>query len=619
MAYDYDKSGTEFKVFRSGKEISEAAQRTISRVTVEAAAYLPRMLELEFLESPQYIGKLTQSLFAPGDTVSVFAYASGNVTGDVIFKGTVTGMEMISDEGSGVRTVFRCHDDAAAMLGGTNTRLWKQKTYSEVVKELAGKYGLVPTLALTSSIQSSSATHETVVQLNETDWDFICRLAREIGYVCFVDVYTKLTVSTTRLVWAKMAKASTATSSATRPKGFEVGDGRVLSLRAMVTGLGLAASAQVPGWDAKQDSPALASASLTGTASDSVDIGKGPSKYRQRGFGSATATSLERMATSTADAKGLAKGLAKRVASAAVDVELIVRGHPAAKLNEAIYLDDALLLEGKYLVSAVTHEFGGEDGFVTTIYCTGAEDRSLMGLAGDVSRRPSLDGVYPAVVNSLDDPQGRGRITLTLPWLSPDYITGWAPILQMGAGSGVGWQVLPAPKDEVLVAFQNGQLDSPYVLGGLYGSHKGKVKSSELIKNGTPVKQVLTTKSGHQIMFDDDGPDSGITIHASNGQTASIILSDKQGISIVTKGEGSVSVSTDGNVTVDAKKNAKVVANDVAVESRGAVKVAAASALNLSGTNVTVDASTSATVRGAAVTVEATGALTLKGAVVNVN
>jgi uncharacterized protein involved in type VI secretion and phage assembly len=222
-------------------------------------------------------------------------------------------------------------------------------------------------------------------------------------------------------------------------------------------------------------------------------------------------------------------------------------------------------------------------------------------------------------VNSIEDPQGKGRVTLTLPWLSSSYITGWAPILQMGAGKNVGWQVLPAPKDEVLVAFQNGQLDSPYVLGGLYGSHSGKARSSELMKNGSPVKQVLTTKSGHQIVFDDEGADSGITIHASNGQTASIVLSDKKGISIITKGDGNVSISSDGNVNVDAKKNAKVAANEVSVESKGAVKVTAASRLNLSGSSVTVDATSSATLKGAAVTVEATGALTLKGAVVNVN
>ena len=32
----------------------------------------------------------------------------------------------------------------------------------------------------------------------------------------------------------------------------------------------------------------------------------------------------------------------------------------------------------------------------------------------------------------------------------------------------LGWQILPEPTDEVLVAFENGQLNSPYVIGGLY-------------------------------------------------------------------------------------------------------------------------------------------------------
>ena len=615
MAYDYDKSGAEFKIFKNRKEISETAQQTISRVTLEASTFLPRMCEIEFLESPQYIGKYTYSLFAPGDDVAVFAYASGNLTGDVVFKGTVTGIEMISDEGSGVRTVFRCHDGAAAMLGGTKTKMWKQKTYAEVVKEIAGKNGLNPLLG--SAIESSSATHETVVQLNETDWDFICRLAREIGYVCFVEVYTQLTLSKTRLFWGKVPKASRGTSSPTRPKGFEVGDGRVLSLRAMVSGLGLVSNVQAAGWDAKQDTTALTAASTSGSASDSVNVRRNPSSFQVNTAG--VKTSMDRMASSTAEAKGLAKGLAKRVASAAADIELIVRGHPAAKLNQPIYLDDALFLEGKYIVSAVTHDFGGESGFITTIYCTGIEDRSLGGLSGEVAQRPTLDGVYPAIVNSIEDPQGKGRVNLTLPWLSAKYITGWAPILQMGAGQSTGWQSLPAPKSEVLVAFQNGQLENPYVLGGFFGSSTGKVKPADLMKSGSPVKQVFTTKSGHQLIFDDEGDDSGITIRTKNGQTCSIVMSDKKGISIITNGEGDVHVSTDGNVNVDAKKNAKVVANEVSVESKGAVKVDAAAALNLTGSSITVDATSSATIKGASVNVEATGSLTLKGAVVNVN
>lgn len=615
MAYDYDKSGAEFKIFKNRKEIAKNAQQTITRVTVEASTFLPRMCEIEFLESPQYIGKYTYSLFAPGDDVAVFAYASGNVTGDVVFKGTVTGVEMISDEGSGVRTVFRCHDGGAAMLGATKTKLWKQKTYAEVVKEIAGKNSLNPLLG--SAIESSSVTHETVVQLNETDWDFICRLAREIGYVCFVEVYTQLTLSKTRLFWGKVPKASRGPSSPTRPKGFEVGDGRVLSLRAMVSGLGLVGNVQAAGWDAKQHTTALTSSSLSGAPSDSVNVKMNPSRFKVNKSGDKT--SMERMASSTAESKSLAKGLAKRVASAAADIELIVRGHPAAKLNQPIYLDDALFLEGKYIVSALTHDFGGDSGFITTIYCTGIEDRSLAGLAGEVSHRPTLDGVYPAIVNSIEDPQGKGRVNLSLPWLSSKYITGWAPILQMGAGPNTGWQTLPAPKSEVLVAFQNGQLESPYVLGGFFGSTSGKVKASELMKGGAPVKQVFTTKAGHQMIFDDEGDDSGITIRTKNGQTCSIVLSDKKGISIITKGQGDVNISTQGNVNVDAKKNAKVTANEVAVESKGTVKVDAASSLNLTGSSVTVDATSSAKIKGATVSVEATGSLTLKGAVVNVN
>ena len=57
---------------------------------------------------------------------------------------------------------------------------------------------------------------------------------------------------------------------------------------------------------------------------------------------------------------------------------------------------------------------------------------------------------------------------LTFPWLSDDYVSDWARTVQPGAGKDRGFCVLPEVGDEVLVAFEQGDVRRPYVLGGLF-------------------------------------------------------------------------------------------------------------------------------------------------------
>ncbi len=617
FGYDYDKSATEFVIFRDGDEVKKSAQSTISRVTIDASTFLPRTCEIELMEPANDGGKYSRYIFYKSSTYSVYSYAQGNSMGELLFVGTLTSVESIVDEGSGMRTVFRLSDSASDMLSATKTRLFKEMTYSDVVKKVAGEYGLNPfSLTSTSRITTTKIKHDTIVQVNETDWDFICRLARELGYIAFVHPYTELKRPKAKLSWGPQARPS-ASGGWTGAKTFEVGDGRVIALRGMSTGLGYASKARVAGWDHKQNQAALGSESTSSDMRKMINLRRSAAGLGSKKMG--PRTSVDRMASSTAEANAMAKGYARRLSGASVDLELVARGHPAARLNEAVKVKNAEQLEGDYLITALVHEFGGESGFITTLYSTGVEDRSLAGIQGEVATRLKLDGVYPAIVNSIEDPLKKGRVNLTLPWLDKTYITGWAQIVQMGAGQGVGWQALPAPKDEVLVAFENGQLETPYVIGGLFGKGSGKVPAAQLMKDGSPVKQVFTTKTGHQLIFDDEGDDSGITIRTKNGQTCSIVMSDKKGITISTKGEGGVTINSDADVAVTTKKSAKVTANEVSVTSKGAIKVNGKGTLDVSASNINLNATGSAKLKGASVTVEASGPLTLKGAVVKLN
>ena len=624
MAYDFDNSGSAFKLFKSGSAVKDAVMEALTGIHIEHSVFLPSMCELEFFSNPDELGE-TSAAFSVGDDVSVYGYAAGNVFGTLMFKGNVHSLEVRIDPGNGTRMVIRAYDPGHAMLSTAQTKAYKQKKYSEVVSEIARKYSLDPLIG--SAIASTPVKHDLVVQANETDWDFICRLARSVGYVAYVRPYELLKQSKTKLYFGPPLAASKGRSNSTAERGFKVGDGRLIGVRAMVSGGGLPSTAQAAGWDVKTAKTALATNSVSGKATDTAKPRASVTSMKSSKAG--TRMMLETVANSKGESKVLAKGYAARYGGAAVDVELVVRGHPAAAVNTAIYLDEAAQLTGKYTISAVTHDLDVQTlGFTSIIYCHGLEDRTLAGIQGEVANRPIFTGVYPAIVSSIKDPDKKGRVQLSLPWLDSAYLTGWAPIVQMGAGAGTGWQALPAPQDEVLVSFQNGQLDSPYVIGGFYGVKKGKLSPDKLHKEGTPIQQAFTTKAGHQIVFQDDAEKSGISIRTKNGESLLIDMSDKKGITIVTKGENKpVKVVTDSDVIVTTKKNAKLSAQDVSVDAKGKVNVKAKGAATVSGQSVSVEASGKAKLKGASVSVEASGALNLKasgavnikGSAVNLN
>src|SRR5687767_13756357 len=88
-------------------------------------------------------------------------------------------------------------------------------------------------------------------------------------------------------------------------------------------------------------------------------------------------------------------------------------------------------------------------------------------------------GVYPAVVTDIKDPENGGRVKVSLPW-SPDTGSAryewWARVATMMAGANRGTWFIPDPGDEVLIAFEGGDPEWPYVLGGLWN---GKDSSPE--------------------------------------------------------------------------------------------------------------------------------------------
>ena len=154
-----------------------------------------------------------------------------------------------------------------------------------------------------------------------------------------------------------------------------------------------------------------------------------------------------------------------------------------------------------------------------------------------------IPGVITGVVKSLDDPQGQGRIELEFRGLPDAQESGWAPIAVPLAGKSRGMYFMPEVEDEVLVAFERGDFDHPYVVGYLWngvdtppetdpdnriiftpGKHTLRFED----KNQ---KIILQSAGGHSLAIDDSA--NTLTVQTKNGQKITL---DDQASSITLSG-----------------------------------------------------------------------------------
>ena len=166
-----------------------------------------------------------------------------------------------------------------------------------------------------------------------------------------------------------------------------------------------------------------------------------------------------------------AKALADELAAAFAEFEGVARGNPKIRAGAAVTVNGlGEPFDGKYTVTTSRHRFDPTTGYTTSFSVTGRHDRTparpgLRRLAAGRALSPAWSSPRSATPN---DPEKAGRVKLTFPWLSDDYVSDWARTVQPGAGKDRGGTVLPEVGDEVLVAFEQGDFRRPYVLGGLY-------------------------------------------------------------------------------------------------------------------------------------------------------
>lgn len=193
-------------------------------------------------------------------------------------------------------------------------------------------------------------------------------------------------------------------------------------------------------------------------------------------------------------------------------------------------------------------------------------------------------GVAVAEVVDNLDAHTQGRVQLKLPWL-PGYLP-WARVAVLSAGQQRGTFFMPQIGDEVLVAFNQGDVREPFVIGSLWN---GRDPPPAIDAQG---QRVLRTPAGHEIFFDDK--QQSIVITSASGQKLTL---DPNGIEVSAgQGAAKLTLGTSGEVTLEGLSIS--------------VKASASAELKATSVQINGDAETA---------LKAGGLCTVQGALVKIN
>jgi len=528
------------------------------------------------------------------------APATGNAPVPLV-SGEVTAVETEFDA-TGTFTVVRGYDPAHRLFRGRRTDTYTQVTASDVVTAVARRAGIP-----LGRVDATPTVFEHVTQAAASDWEFLDALARETGH--------EVTVRDGRLDFHPPRPAADAPAPGGSPGPGEdplvLRQGAdLLRFRAVVTSAEQVGQVEVRGWDVGQKQALVATAPARTRSAELPDVT--PAQLAEV-FGNLTYTGTAVPYRTQAEVDAAAAATAEQIAGAFAELEGVARGNPRIRAGVAVSLVGVgSPFDGKYVVTRSRHQVDPYGGYTTRFAVTGRQERSLFGLASGLGGRAArrLAGVVVAQVSDVRDPQRLGRVRLTFPWLSDGYVSDWARTVQPGAGRDRGALVLPEVGDEVLVAFEHGDVRRPYVVGGLHnGVDTPPEGEGPLADEGSGAvnRRSFVSRTGQRVdLLDEEGARQGLSLRTGDG-TISLVL-DATGTELSLRSDGTVRIEGARGIALDAGSGTlelrgarvELAATDgVDVDAgTGSASVSAAGELALTGGTARLEGTARATVRG---------------------
>ncbi|HBB31327.1 MAG TPA: phage tail protein [Cyanobacteria bacterium UBA8803] len=193
----------------------------------------------------------------------------------------------------------------------------------------------------------------------------------------------------------------------------------------------------------------------------------------------------------------------------------------------------------------------------------------LSNALNQADREGRFYGVTIAEVTNNKDEEGLGRIKVKFPWLSDTDESFWARVLTPMAGKEYGIYFLPEVGDEVLVAFEHGMIEFPYILGALWN---GKDKPPATNSDGKNNMRVIKSRSGHIIRLDDTEGKEKIEVIDKSGQNSIVINTQ----------DNKITITADADITIQSNQGKlKLSGQGIEIDSKAELKIKASQNMGL--------------------------------------
>jgi len=567
-----------------GNDLPSEIMDDLIEVVVDTSLHVPDMFTIQVHD--EHLQWVDEGPFELGKEVEIAFIPEEGGNSQVLIKGEITALEPEFVAGTQANLLVRGYDQSHRLFRGTHSQAYLQVTDSDLANRIAQEAGL------RAQVDSTTEVYDHVLQHNQSHMDFLTERAERIGYEFFVMENTlhfrrpSRNGSTPELEWGHQLQ----------------------TFRPLLTLVEQVDEVVVKGWDPKARKTIVGQASR-GQTEPQIGRQQSGAELASAAFNSARRVVVKRYVHSQAEADTLAQSILDELSGAYIQADGTCYGQPDLRAGMYVRLTSlGTQFSGTYFVTGATHTYRADEGYTTTISIHGRRPGTLSRLLSphpDHAVRHRAYGPVVALVTNNNDPEGRGRVKVKFPWLSDDVESDWARVVGVGGGPERGLFCLPEVNDEVLIAFEQGDVGRPYVIGGLWnGQDSPPLPTSQALENGSVHKRQFKTRAGHTLTFI-DGTDEGVVLETAGGHRLTLADEKKQ-IVVATAGGHTLTLDdSKSEVTLESTANAKI-------KSAANLTIEAGNKLELKGTTFSLNASAMGEVKAGAT-------LDVKGALVKIN
>jgi type VI secretion system secreted protein VgrG len=215
--------------------------------------------------------------------------------------------------------------------------------------------------------------------------------------------------------------------------------------------------------------------------------------------------------------------------------------------------DDKKVNHGSYIITSLSHSCDR----------TGTYQNNFTGIPSEIEVPPytsphAIPFCETQIAKVMDnyDPEGLGRIRVQFIWQADENTQSpWIRIVSPHTGKEKGFYFIPEIGEEVMVAFEGGNAEKPYVIGSMY---HGKAKPDGKWVNDKDDIKAIRTRSGHTIEFIDTDGKEELKIYDHNKDNYIITLASHS---------SKITIESKGDLEMEAKGDIKIKAQNIKMES----------------------------------------------------